>query len=403
MRCLVAKKPLGDDPKRPGDDPKRIDGDSPYHTVMGSIRRVLLVGIESEDHAAITTRLSQLETAVEVLSEPDAASALSSLQTLPESIDCIVSAAHLAGMDGIALSRERTRQLASPTAPFVLFVTDGSEELAATALEAGVSGYVRRGTPDAVERLVERVRRAFESTHPGGDTKADGAAADVRQRELQRERERLEDIRHALSHDLRSPLNVATGYLQYLSDGVDTSSGGVENEAIENGLDALDRIDSFLDDMNALVQQGRPAVSADPVDLASAAQSVWADLDTGEASLRGLDGSRPDFGTVIADRERLRGLLGELYRNAIDHSEPGVTVEVGALPDGFYVEDDGPGIRESRRDDTFRIGMSDREGHAGFGLARVRHIAAAHHWRVAIADASTGGTRVEMTGVERTN
>lgn len=369
---------------------------------MGSIRRVLLVGIESEANAAITTRLSQLETAVEVLSEPDAASALSSLQALSESIDCIVSAAHLAGMDGIALSRERTRKLASPTAPFVLFVTDGSEELAAAALEAGVSGYVRRGAPDAIDRLVERVRRTFESTRPGGDTKAGGAAA-VRQREVQRERERLEDVRHALSHDLRSPLNVATGYLQCLSDGVDTSSGDAENEAIRNGLDALDRIDSFLDNMNALVQQGRPVVSADTVDLASVAQSVWADLDTGEASLRGLGGSHPEFGTVIADRERLRGLLGELYRNAIEHSEPGVTVEVGALPGGFYVEDDGPGIRKSRRDDTFRIGMSDIQGHAGFGLARVRHIAAAHHWNVAISDASLGGTRVETTGVERVN
>lgn len=366
---------------------------------MGSIRRVLLVGIDSEDNAEITSHLSGLETAVDVFSEPDAESALASLQALAEPVDCIVSAAHLAGMDGIALSRERTRKLASPTAPFVLFVTEGSEELAAAAFDAGVSGYVRREAPDAIDRLVERVRQTFEPPRPGGETNARDVA--VHRREAKRERERLEDVRHALSHDLRSPLNVATGYLQCLSDSVDTSSGDAENEAIRNGLDALYRIDSFLDEMNALVRQGRPVVSADTIDLASVARSVWADLDTGEASLRGLDGSRPEFGTVIADRERLRGLLGELYRNAIEHSEPGVTVEVGALPDGFYVEDDGPGIRKSRRDDTFRIGMSDTQGHAGFGLARVRHIAAAHHWNVAISDASLGGARVETTGVER--
>jgi len=366
---------------------------------MGSIRRVLLVGIDSEDNAEITSHLSGLETAVDVLSEPDAESALASLRALAEPVDCIVSAASLPGMDGIELSRERIRRLVSPTAPFVLFVTDGSEELAAAALEAGVSGYVRRGASDAIDRLVERVQRTFESGRQPGDTTAgDG---DIHRWEARRERERLEDVRHALSHDLRSPLNVATGYLQYLADGGDTASEDDKTEAVQNGLDALDRIDSFLGDVNALVRRGRRVTSADAVDLASTARSAWADLDTGDADLRGLDGSTPELGTVVADRERLRGVLGELYRNAIEHSEPGVTVEVGALPDGFYVADDGPGIPENKRNDAFRIGMSDARGHAGFGLAGVRHVASAHRWDVAISEASLGGTRVETTGLER--
>ncbi|CCQ36448.1 receiver box histidine kinase [Natronomonas moolapensis 8.8.11] len=365
---------------------------------MGSTRRVLLVGIESEDNAAITARLSQLETAVEVLSEPDAESALASLRALAEPVDCIVSAASLPGMDGVELSRERTRRLASPTAPFVLFVTDGSEGLAAAALEAGVSGYVRRGTPDPIDRLIERVRRTLGPGRPPGDTTAGGVA--VHRRAAKQERERLEDVRHALSHDLRSPLNVATGYLQYLGDGTDAAREDDTPEAVRKGLDALDRIDSFLDELNALVQQGRPVVSADAVDLASTARSAWVDLDTGDADRRGLDGNAA-FGTVVADRERLRGVFGELYRNAIEHSEPGVTVEVGALPDGFYVADDGPGIPEDKRNDAFRTGMSDARGHAGFGLARVRHVAAAHRWNVAVSEASLGGARIELTGLER--
>ena len=366
---------------------------------MGSIRRVLLVGIESKDNDAITARLSQLETAVEVLSEPDAESALASLQAFVEPVDCIVSAASLPGMDGIEFSRERTRRLASPTAPFVLLVTGGSEELAATALEAGVSGYVRRRTPDAIDRVIQRVRRAFGSNRPSGDTTAGGVA--ICRREATWERDRLEDVRHALSHDLRSPLNVATGYLQYLADGADTAGEDDRTEAVQKGLDALYRIDSFLGDLNALVRRGRPVVSADAVDLASVARSAWADLDTRDANLQGLDGSAPKFGTVVADRERLRGVLAELYRNAIEHSKPGVTVEVGALPDGFYVADDGPGIPENERSDAFRIGTSDARGHAGFGLAGVRHVAAAHRWDVAISEASLGGTRVETTGLER--
>jgi signal transduction histidine kinase len=364
---------------------------------MGSTRRVLLVGIEPDDRAAITERLSQLETTVSVLSAADAEAALSSLEAPPEPIDCLVSAHRLAGMDGIAFSRERTRRLASPTVPFVLFVTDGSEALAASALEAGVSGYVRREGPHATDRLVERIRPEIEPQRP--EKTAPGAVFDNCRRELRWERERIEDVRHALSHDLRSPLNVATGYLQYVSGDFDTS-GGPDEETVGKVSSALGRIDSFLDDVNALIQQGRPVDSADTVELAAVARSGWTDIDTGSAHLRVLDDTRPALGSAVADRERLLGLFRELYRNAIEHGDSDVTVEVGGLPDGFYVEDDGPGIEKNKLEDVFRIGVSDHRDRTGFGLARVRHVAAAHYWDVSIGESPLEGTRIEITGTE---
>ncbi|TKX82726.1 HAMP domain-containing histidine kinase, partial [Halorubrum sp. SS5] len=45
-------------------------------------------------------------------------------------------------------------------------------------------------------------------------------------------------------------------------------------------------------------------------------------------------------GEIYADPGRVRQLLGNLYRNAAEHG--GQRVVVGDLPDGFYVEDDGP-------------------------------------------------------------
>lgn len=364
---------------------------------MGSTRRVLLVGIGPDDRAAIAARLSALETTVTVLSAPDAEAALSSLEAPSEPIDCLVSAYRLAGTDGITLSRERTRRLASPTVPFVLFVTDGSEALAASALEAGVSGYVRREGPRAIDRLVERIRREIEPASP--ERPASGAVFDTCRRELRWERERIEDVRHALSHDLRSPLNVATGYLQYVSGDFDTS-GGPDEEAVGKVSSALDRIDSFLDGVNALIEQGRPVDSADTVDLAAVARSGWADIDTGSAHLRVLDDTRPTLGSVVADRERLLGLFGELYRNAIEHGGSDVTVEVGGLPDGFYLGDDGPGIAKNKLEDVFHIGVSDHRDRTGFGLARVRHVAAAHYWDVSIGASPLGGARIEITGTE---
>jgi nitrogen fixation/metabolism regulation signal transduction histidine kinase len=77
----------------------------------------------------------------------------------------------------------------------------------------------------------------------------------------------------------------------------------------------------------------------------------------------------------------------------------GVTVRVGGLDDGFYVEDDGPGIPDADRDSVFEAGYSTAEESSGFGLTIVQQIAAAHGWTVRATDAAGGGARFEFTGV----
>lgn len=44
----------------------------------------------------------------------------------------------------------------------------------------------------------------------------------------------------------------------------------------------------------------------------------------------------------------------------------------------IYVEDDGPGIPDDRRDDVFESGYSTSETGTGLGLAIVQRIAEAH-------------------------
>jgi signal transduction histidine kinase len=77
-----------------------------------------------------------------------------------------------------------------------------------------------------------------------------------------------------------------------------------------------------------------------------------------------------------------------------------VTVTVGALPDGFYVEDDGPGIPKDTRDRIFEAGYSTADEGTGFGLRIVEQIATAHGREVEVTDGSDGGARFVFTGVE---
>jgi signal transduction histidine kinase len=77
-----------------------------------------------------------------------------------------------------------------------------------------------------------------------------------------------------------------------------------------------------------------------------------------------------------------------------------VTVTVGDLDDGFYVEDDGPGIPIEEQGELFERGFSTAGDGTGFGLAIVEQVVEAHGWEISIADGDAGGARFEVTGVE---
>jgi signal transduction histidine kinase len=226
-----------------------------------------------------------------------------------------------------------------------------------------------------------------------------------RERELARQNERLDEFASVVSHDLRNPLNVAHGNLELVRMDVD-------DDRLGQVADALDRMDELIDDLLTLARYGRTVDDVQPVDVRSVAEGAWATTDTAGARLRFGD----DPGTVQADESRLTQVFENLFRNSVEHGStdsrptadtpeafvrgddaPHVTVTVGRTADGFYVEDDGPGIPESKRDRVFETGYSTDDDGTGFGLNIVRTVAEAHGWRVDVTEGSTGGARFEFT------
>jgi PAS domain S-box-containing protein len=208
------------------------------------------------------------------------------------------------------------------------------------------------------------------------------------QRQLEDQNERLENFTSVVSHDLRNPLNVASGNLTLAQEDCDS-------DYLDRAEQALARMETLIDDLLALAYGGTTVTEPEPVDLAAVTADAWDTVDTKRATLANRTENE-----IIADRSRLHQLIENLVRNAIEHGGETVTVTIGDRDGGFYVADDGPGIPADDREDVFEMGYSTREDGTGFGLNIVGQIADAHGWAIAVAESAEGGARFEITDVD---
>jgi signal transduction histidine kinase len=210
------------------------------------------------------------------------------------------------------------------------------------------------------------------------------------QKRLKEKNERLDHFAGVVSHDLRNPLNVAHGRLELAKLEDDPN----HLLAIEEALDRMTRI---IQDVLAIAR-GKEDVSSEdrePLPLATVAETSWEHVGTADARLRVEDNP-----VVRADEGRLQQLLENLFRNAVEHGGRSVTVTIGALPNGFFVEDDGPGIPVGKREEVLEQGYSSNEGGTGLGLSIVETVAEAHGWTLSVVDGRDGGARFEIAGVD---
>ncbi|PSQ58920.1 hypothetical protein BRD18_04680 [Halobacteriales archaeon SW_7_71_33] len=206
---------------------------------------------------------------------------------------------------------------------------------------------------------------------------------------LEEQNERLETFASVVSHDLRNPIEVARGHLV---------TADVEGAAVENALDALDRMEQITDDVLRLAHGDDGVESTTPVSVESVAGDAWGSVSADGATLTVESDAR-----IEADRRQLARLFENLLSNAVEHGGETVTVRVGALADGtdgFYVADDGPGVPETRRAEAFEAGVSDDPTGSGLGLAITETITDAHGWSIELVESTDGGARFEVRGVE---
>ncbi|ELY82173.1 sensor histidine kinase [Natrinema pallidum] len=252
---------------------------------------------------------------------------------------------------------------------------------------------------------------------------------DITERRLLEQRtrdqaDRMESFAKLLSHDLRNPLSVALAHAEMLEldDGTALEAGDGDRSALRS---ALERMEAIIDDALVLVTVDE-VEEANPLSLATAVETAWANVRTGSATV-----SVRDDIVIRANASLVSHLFENLFRNAVEHAGDAPRIEIGALEpvagtdersepavdedrreeaeaadwageagafDGFYVEDDGPGIPAAQREQVFESGYSNAGG-SGFGLAIVGHVVDAHGWSVSVTTGRDGGARFEVRGV----
>lgn len=283
------------------------------------------------------------------------------------------------------------------------------------SFEGDYEAFAKRTHPDDLSRVEEAMDHAIENgelyhtefrmIHEDGEmvwAEVQGVVIDEENKpdrliglyheitERKQREEQLETFASAVSHDLRNPLTVADGYLKI-------AQKECESEHLDHVAQAHDRMDVLIEDLLTLAREGNDVSETRPVELATLIEDSWENVATAEATLTVEINEE-----VQADRSRLQQLVENLFRNAIEHGGKDLTVTVGGVKNGFYVEDTGPGISEDERDHVFDAGYSTTEEGTGFGLKIVKQIVDAHNWEVRVTDGSDGGARFEITGVEFT-
>lgn len=192
-----------------------------------------------------------------------------------------------------------------------------------------------------------------------------------------RERDALAEV----AHELAAPLSVVAARLAALE-------GRVDDPGVRAAREAADELLHTSRDLLTLARgELEQRLPMEAVDLAGVVRSVAAETPAVRVEAAGSV-------EVLGSPDRLRQLVRNLIRNALQASEKG-GVEVRAFEDEdeavLEVLDRGPGVPRGEEERIFSRHVSGRRGGTGLGLSVARRIAEAHDATLAAAPRDGGG------------
>lgn len=336
-----------------GNRPPRLVADENYHVVFadGSNRSGTVFNTEEKTNA-IPILIDNKIVGYFVTATAEPGAIYPGQTFLGELRGALWIAAVVAGALGIGMSLVISRTLAAPLAG-----------LANAARQFAKGGNKTRVTERGADE-VKAVARAFNEM-----------AGEIERAESTR-RNMVADI----AHELRTPLTVMQGNLGAMLDGV-YPLDRAEIATLYDQTRLLGRLVSDLREL-ALADAGQLQLHPARIDLGELLKSVVANFSAGAEAQNVaivLDEQMPAT-PVLADADRVRQVMQNLFTNSLRHTPPGGRITVLAAQESerlvrVEVRDTGEGIAAPDLDHVFqRFYRSDKSraratGSTGLGLA----------------------------------
>lgn len=196
-------------------------------------------------------------------------------------------------------------------------------------------------------------------------------------RRLQKVDEFKTEVVHMVAHDVRAPIGVMQGYLDYLGEGLAGNLEAKQKEVIkkiQNSIDRMNRLVSDLLDM-AQIESGKLELHMSVMDASQLAADVarFFESSASEKQITFMWETQPASIFFEADRNRMEQCLINLISNAIKHTPRNgeIRLFIKEIQDKvvFEVHDTGEGMDSNHLARLFQKFQSgDRGVGRGYGL-----------------------------------
>lgn len=233
-------------------------------------------------------------------------------------------------------------------------------------------------------------------------TKKQNEIEELKKMEIFR-REFLADV----SHELKTPIFAAQGFIHTLIDGA-KDDPKILDRFLNRAAKSIDGLDALVRDLVTLsqVEKGDLKMHLEEIDLRHITEEIFEQLENKAQSRKVTLKIKPkglEKASVMADKQRITQVLTNLIDNGIKygHEQGKIIVEIEEEKKHFHisVEDDGPGIMPEHLNRIFerfyRVDKSRSRdtGGTGLGLAIVKHILNAHNSKITVTSQINKGTR----------
>ena len=279
--------------------------------------------------------------------------------------------------------------------------------------DLGVLGSFALQASLALERALMRERMREQAAIIEG-------AVEERTRVLREANDRLQEADRRkdnflanVSHELRSPLVTMLGYTDLLLQERMGTVNDRQRQCLQVSKNSGKRLKSFIEELLdfSRFELTRESLTLQPCDLTDVIARALADLQPRFLERRLNVRQRVPRGTprVLADRDRILQVLGNLLSNAERHCPDGGKIVVSVQPRAAFmlvsVQDNGSGIPAAHLakvfDRLYQVGdvrdARSREQGLGLGLNIVKSIVEAHGGEVAVQSEVGAGSTFSFT------